>query len=182
MTRPPADPSRWPAVVLPAPSPRRRQGTSHDRAVQPERPLPHHWLADSGGEPVLDELTRHAVTSWLADLAETSEPSTVATRLRRMRRLCRWPVAEGEPDVAPPTASRFRCRRRNPSRSCPTTRSPLCSRPARSPADGPGPSTAASSPAAATKSSCGCWHRRTGVRAVMNPLLSSRARAMQDLG
>ncbi|MFL6063035.1 MAG: phage integrase N-terminal SAM-like domain-containing protein, partial [Friedmanniella sp.] len=39
------------------------------------------WLTDRGREPVLDELTRHAIAAWLAELAETAEPSTVATRL-----------------------------------------------------------------------------------------------------
>ena len=38
-----------------------------------------HWLTDRGREPVLDELTRHAVSAWLAELAETCEPSTVGT-------------------------------------------------------------------------------------------------------
>jgi site-specific recombinase XerD len=50
---------------------------------------------------VLDELTRHAIAAWLADLAETAEPSTVGTRLRGMRRFCRWLVTEGELEVAP---------------------------------------------------------------------------------
>jgi hypothetical protein len=40
---------------------------------------------------VLEELTRHAISAWLADLAETSEASTIATRL----------VTEGELEVAP---------------------------------------------------------------------------------
>ena len=31
---------------------------------------------------MLDELTRHATAAWLAELAETYEPSTIATRLR----------------------------------------------------------------------------------------------------
>ena len=59
------------------------------------------WLTDRGREPVLDELTRHAVAAWLAELAETAEPSTVGTRLRGMRRFCRWLVTEGELEVAP---------------------------------------------------------------------------------
>jgi site-specific recombinase XerD len=49
----------------------------------------------------LDELTWHAISAWLAELAETCEPSTVATRLRGMRRFCRWLVVEGEVDKAP---------------------------------------------------------------------------------
>jgi hypothetical protein len=59
------------------------------------------WLTDRGREPVLEELTRHAVAAWLAELADTCEPSTVGTRLRGMRRFCRWLVAEGELEVAP---------------------------------------------------------------------------------
>jgi site-specific recombinase XerD len=59
------------------------------------------WLAGKDRAAVLDELTRHAISAWLAELAETSEPSTVATRLRGMRRFCRWLVTEGELEVAP---------------------------------------------------------------------------------
>ena len=59
------------------------------------------WLTARGREPVLDELTRHAVAGWLAELAEAAEPSTVGTRLRGMRRFCRWLVTEGELEVAP---------------------------------------------------------------------------------
>ena len=55
------------------------------------------WLADRGREQVLEELTRHVVAAWLAELAETAEPSTVGTRLRGMRRFCRWLVTEGVP-------------------------------------------------------------------------------------
>ena len=58
------------------------------------------WQTDRGREPVLDELTRHAVAAWLAELAETAEPSTVGIRLRGMRRFCRWLVTEGELEVA----------------------------------------------------------------------------------
>jgi hypothetical protein len=59
------------------------------------------WLTDRGREPVLDELTRHAIAAWLAELADTCEPSTVGTRLRGMRRFCRWLVTEGELEKAP---------------------------------------------------------------------------------
>ena len=59
------------------------------------------WLADRDRPATLEELTRHAISAWLAELAETAEPSTVATRLRGMRRFCRWLVAEGELDRAP---------------------------------------------------------------------------------
>ena len=59
------------------------------------------WLADRGRPATLDELTRHAISAWLAELAETCEPSTVGTRLRGMRRFCRWLVTEGELEKAP---------------------------------------------------------------------------------
>ena len=39
------------------------------------------WLADRGRPATLDELTRHAIAAWLAELAE---PSTVGTRLLRL--------------------------------------------------------------------------------------------------
>jgi site-specific recombinase XerC len=41
----------------------------------------------------------------LAELAEACEPSTVATRLRGMRRFCRWLVVDGEIDKAPTKGS-----------------------------------------------------------------------------
>jgi site-specific recombinase XerD len=41
---------------------------------------------------------RHAISAWLA---ENPQPSTVATRLRGMRRFCRWLLVEGELDKAP---------------------------------------------------------------------------------
>ncbi|RFU19307.1 tyrosine-type recombinase/integrase [Geodermatophilus marinus] len=59
------------------------------------------WLADRSRPATLDELTRHAISAWLAELAETCEPSTVGTRLRGMRRFCRWLVTEGELEKAP---------------------------------------------------------------------------------
>ena len=59
------------------------------------------WLVAQDRPATLDELSRHAISAWLAELAETCEPSTVATRLRGMRRFCRWLVSEGELDKAP---------------------------------------------------------------------------------
>jgi site-specific recombinase XerD len=59
------------------------------------------WLAEHDRPATLEELTRPAVSAWLADLAETCQPSTVAIRLRGMRRFCRWLVVEGELDRAP---------------------------------------------------------------------------------
>lgn len=60
------------------------------------------WLAEQGRPLTLDQLNRHAIAAWLASLIERgNEPSTVATRLRGMRRFCRWLVDEGELDKAP---------------------------------------------------------------------------------
>ena len=61
------------------------------------------WLTERGREPMLDELTRHAISAWLA---ETCEPSTVGTRLRGMRRFCGWLVTKENWRSPPPTASR----------------------------------------------------------------------------
>ncbi len=61
------------------------------------------WLAGKDRRAVFEELTRHAISAWLAELAESS---TVATRLRGMRRFCRWLVSGGELEVLRPTASR----------------------------------------------------------------------------
>jgi site-specific recombinase XerD len=59
------------------------------------------WLVARDRPATLDEWSRHAMSAWLAELAETCEPSTVATRLRGMHRFCRWLVSEGELDTAP---------------------------------------------------------------------------------
>jgi site-specific recombinase XerD len=59
------------------------------------------WLAAKGRPATLDELTRHAIAGWLADLTEVNDIETVRTRLRGMRRFCRWLAAEGEVDKAP---------------------------------------------------------------------------------
>lgn len=60
------------------------------------------WLAAQGRPATLDQLNRHAISAWLAHLIEAgNEPSTVATRLRGMRRFCRWLEAEGEVEKAP---------------------------------------------------------------------------------
>jgi site-specific recombinase XerD len=69
------------------------------------------WLSDRGREPVLDELTRHAVAASPPELAETAEPSPSAPGCAGMRRFCRWLVTEGEPAVAP-TGSRGEARGR----------------------------------------------------------------------
>jgi site-specific recombinase XerD len=60
------------------------------------------WLEAAGRPRTLDQFTRHAVTAWLADLAERGqEPGTVRTRLRGLRRFARWLHAEGEVDTPP---------------------------------------------------------------------------------
>jgi site-specific recombinase XerD len=59
------------------------------------------WLVAHDRPPTLEELTRHAIRAWLADLAEDHDASTVKTRLAGMRRFCRWLVAEGELDAVP---------------------------------------------------------------------------------
>src|SRR3954464_15735737 len=59
------------------------------------------WLVERDRPGALGAVTRHAISAWLAELAENCEASTVATRLRGMRRFCRWPVSEGEIDKAP---------------------------------------------------------------------------------
>lgn len=59
------------------------------------------WLTAHGRPTTLDELTRHAISAWLADLADRVDIETVRTRLRGMRRFCRWLEAEGEVDKAP---------------------------------------------------------------------------------
>jgi hypothetical protein len=60
-----------------------------------------NWLVPRGRPATLDELTGHVISAWLAGLAKKCEPSTVATRLRGMRRFCRWLVTEDELDKAP---------------------------------------------------------------------------------
>lgn len=60
------------------------------------------WLDEQGRPATLDQLNRHSIAAWLAHLVDSgNEPSTVATRLRGMRRFCRWLVVEGELDRAP---------------------------------------------------------------------------------
>jgi site-specific recombinase XerD len=56
------------------------------------------WLATQGRPATLDQLHRHAVAAWLADLADRVDIETVRTRLRGMRRFCRWLADEGEVD------------------------------------------------------------------------------------
>lgn len=59
------------------------------------------WLRDRGRPETLDQMTRHAISAWLADLQEVNDDSTVAMRFRGLRRFSRWLVSEGELDKAP---------------------------------------------------------------------------------
>jgi len=59
------------------------------------------WLTAHGRTATLDELSRSAIRSWLAELAEAFQPGTVRTRYKGLRRFCRWLVAEGELDRDP---------------------------------------------------------------------------------
>lgn len=54
------------------------------------------WLEAQGREATVDELSRAAVREWLAQLADTHEPSTVKTRYRGLFRFCGWLVGEEE--------------------------------------------------------------------------------------
>jgi len=74
------------------------------------------WLTEQGRPTTLDQMTRQAITAWLADLAERVESETVRTRLRGMRRFCRWLVAEGELDKAPTEAVEMPARPEKPVR------------------------------------------------------------------
>lgn len=59
------------------------------------------WLAAEGRPLTLDQMTRHSISAWLADLSERVDVETVRTRLRGIRRFSRWLVTEGELDKAP---------------------------------------------------------------------------------
>jgi site-specific recombinase XerD len=75
------------------------------------------WLTAQGRATTLDQLNRHAIAAWLAHLIESgNEPSTVATRLRGMRRFCRWLEAEGEVDKAPTAGVEMPARNDKPVR------------------------------------------------------------------
>lgn len=53
------------------------------------------WLDDQDRPATLDQLTRDAITSWLASLADGGQSTnTLATRFRGLRRFCRWLVGE----------------------------------------------------------------------------------------
>lgn len=74
------------------------------------------WLIAQGRPTTLDQLHRHALAAWLADLAERVDIETVRTRLRGMRRFCRWLVVEGELDKAPTEGVEMPARSEKPVR------------------------------------------------------------------
>ncbi|WP_328850268.1 tyrosine-type recombinase/integrase [Micromonospora globbae] len=75
------------------------------------------WLENQGRPATLDNLNRHTITAWLADLSEKVETETVRTRLRGMRRFCRWLEAEGEVDKAPTTGVEMPAPAEKPNRT-----------------------------------------------------------------
>jgi hypothetical protein len=51
------------------------------------------WLTAQARPTTLDQLNRHAIAAWLADLVDRFDIETVRTPLRGMRRICwrrRW--------------------------------------------------------------------------------------------
>jgi len=83
----------------------RAEGRSERTATIYGQALRFHaaWLVSHGRPATLDELSRAGIRTWLAELADTREPSTVRTRYKGLRRFCRWLVAEGELAVDPMT-------------------------------------------------------------------------------
>ncbi|MEV4212932.1 tyrosine-type recombinase/integrase [Micromonospora sp. NPDC049662] len=74
------------------------------------------WLAAQGRPATLDQLNRHALSAWLAELADRVDIETVRTRLRGMRRFCRWLVVEGELEKAPTEGVEMPARTEKPVR------------------------------------------------------------------
>lgn len=55
------------------------------------------WLTAQHRPGTVDQLTKHAIASWLESLHERgNQPQTVLTRYKGMRRFTRWLLAEGE--------------------------------------------------------------------------------------
>lgn len=52
------------------------------------------WLRGRGHPETLESLTRVLLREWFAELSETKQAGTVATRFRGLRRFCRWLAAE----------------------------------------------------------------------------------------
>lgn len=55
------------------------------------------WLTERDRPATTDSLTKHAISTWLADMADQGKAEgTILTRYRGMRRFVRWMLAEGE--------------------------------------------------------------------------------------
>lgn len=59
------------------------------------------WLQTQGLQPVVGELTRDRIVTWLAELAERNAPGTVRTRYKGLHRFGGWLASEGEIDKNP---------------------------------------------------------------------------------
>jgi site-specific recombinase XerD len=76
-----------------------KAGGKSDRTVKVYRDAVlsfERWLVAAGRPVTADSLTKHAVSSWLADSGEKLAENTVLTYFRGMRRFVRWLLAEGE--------------------------------------------------------------------------------------
>jgi site-specific recombinase XerD len=55
------------------------------------------WLTANERPVTLEQLTKHAIASWLGDLRDKGQAGgTLSTRYRGLKRFCRWLVSEGE--------------------------------------------------------------------------------------
>lgn len=59
------------------------------------------WLRNQDRPVTVESLTKHAISTWLAELTQTQASGTVLTRYRGMRRFTKWLIAEGEIDHDP---------------------------------------------------------------------------------
>jgi site-specific recombinase XerD len=60
------------------------------------------WLGEQARPPMVDELTKHAIARWLADLRERGMSSnTLISRHKQLHRFIRWLIAEGELEADP---------------------------------------------------------------------------------
>ncbi|SCL33516.1 tyrosine-type recombinase/integrase [Micromonospora aurantiaca (nom. illeg.)] len=75
------------------------------------------WLESQGIPATLNNLNRHLITGWMADLSERVEVGTVRNRLRGMRRFCRWLEKEGEVDKAPTLGVEMPAPKEKPNRT-----------------------------------------------------------------
>jgi site-specific recombinase XerD len=79
-----------------------RRGTPNAPASCTTRPPATTASGSPPATATLDELTRTAITTWLADLVEAGRaPGTIRTRWKGLNRFCGWLVAEGVLDEHP---------------------------------------------------------------------------------